>query len=672
MLSTMEMKIIRNTCPRNCYGACSILSYVSDEHLVKITGDPKHGFTEGHLCAKGYAYTQYVYNPARLKYPMLQTPRGSGNWMKISWEEAYSLIAEKILELHDRYHSNLSCGYNKYTGNLGLLHYAVEGMFNSIGPHTKGYGDICLATGEEAARESFGGLISPIPEDMANSKLIVIWGANPAVTNVHQMKFIYTAQQKGAQLIVIDPLYTDTARKADIYIQIKPGTDAWLALGISKILLSSYFKPEAIKRHFNGWEDFRGIIKGLDLDMVAHETGISRDLMEELARLYGTIKPIATWNGIGIQRNRFGAQSIKAINSLAALSGNINLPHGGVYFVHEDTRRFPLSLGNLPEKKHPAAVKSRAINLNNFAQEANHLTDPPLKFLWIASRNPLEQDHQQKAWQKLFNQLELIVTVDLFMTETAKQSDLVLPAASFFEEEDLHVGYWHHWISINQKSIPPFYEAKSDLLIARELSAKLNELSPGFSSFPSELEPLEWIEKELADGKVHELYGINSYDDLLAGPVHRKPLEEKLMPFSFIQQDDLAEMVQHVSHMKNRKSNAYPFRLLTPQTLLKHHSQFSSISWLQPHEEETVVEINEENAKKLQIKDGTTVKIFNELGAVSAKARINKYLPSYVILANLTSDNLLNKLAEAPKATNKEPTTTFFYDVYVNLKLVIR
>src|SRR5690606_25044867 len=125
------MEIFRNVCPRNCYGTCSMLSYVENGILTKVTGDPKHGYSKGHLCAKGYAYTQYVYNPYRLKYPVLQSPRGSGNWKRISWDEAYNIIARKILELHDRYGSNLALGYNKFSGNLGILHYATEGMFNS-------------------------------------------------------------------------------------------------------------------------------------------------------------------------------------------------------------------------------------------------------------------------------------------------------------------------------------------------------------------------------------------------------------------------------------------------------------------------------------------------------------------------------------------------------------
>lgn len=660
------MEISRNACPRNCYGTCSIISYVDNGKLIKVTGDPKHGFTKGHLCAKGYAYTQYVYNPLRLKYPMLQSPRGSGQWERISWDDAYTIIAEKILDLHRRYGSNLATGYNKFSGNLGLLHYAIEGMFNSIGPHTKPYGNLCLSTGEQAVRESFGDLKSPIPEDMEKSKLIVIWGANPAVTNIHQMKFIYKARKAGAKLVVIDPLYTETAAKADIYVQIKPGTDTLLALGIGKIICNHLNSPSEFENHNEfGWSEYKNLLRGIELSDVCRITGVELQVIEELATLYETIKPIATWNGFGLQRNKFGGQSIKAINSLVALTRNLDVPNGGVYYTHSDTTDFPLNLLNFPEKKHPTVPSSRLIDSTNYAEEAQSLTEPPLKLLWIAARSPLSQDQNIKVWMELFDQLELIITADLFMTETAKLSDLVLPVASHFEEEDLNVGYWHHWLSINQKSIEPYYEAKSDLKIARELTKKLNELSPGFSTFPSELEPMDWINAELSED-VKSLYGISSYHDLIDGPKHRKykDIPKQGNTFSFVQINDVEQMLEEVVLNKDQ---TYPFRLLSPQSLLKIHSQFSTLPWLHPAPDESVVEINEKVATNKGIVDGSKVNIFNENGFVTAKAKTNPHLPSDVILVKQTGENSINQLICTDVRNDGNASSTHFYDSFADI-----
>lgn len=669
----MAMEIIRNTCPRNCFGTCSILSYVQEDKLLKVTGDPKHGFTQGHLCAKGYAYTQYVYNPLRLKYPMLQTPRGSGNWKRISWEDAYSIIAEKIIELNNRYGSNLASGYNKFSGNLGLLHYAVEGMFNSIGPHTKGYGNLCMSTGTRAISESFGNHVSPVPEDMANSKLVVIWGANPAVTNIHQMKFIYKAREIGGKLVVIDPIYTETAAKADIYVQINPGTDSLLALGIARILLDEGIKDDEFTKNHQGWGDFQELLKQIQIEEVSILTGVKVEVIHELASLYGTIKPIATWNGIGLQRNQFGGHSIKAITSLAAMSGNLYINNGGVYFTHGDTEDFPMALLNFPENEHPVIKESRFINSANFAMEAINLKEPPLKLLWIAARSPLSQDHNIKVWQELFNSLELIITVDLFMTETGKHSDLVLPAASHFEEEDLHVGYWHHWLSINQKTLPPFYEAKSDLKIARELTKKLNELSPGFSSFPHQLEPIDWIEKELSK-EIKKLYGLQSYKDLVLGPKHRKDIRngEIKSGFSFINQNEMRSMLEEHYKESHCKNQAYPFRLLSPQSLLKIHSQFAIIPWLHPEPEETLVEVNDLIALGKEITNNSTIKIFNENGYILARVKTNEHLPADVILVRQTGENSVNQLIGKQIEREEEATSTLFYDSYVDIARIDR
>ncbi|MEW8988033.1 MAG: molybdopterin-dependent oxidoreductase, partial [Bacillus sp. (in: firmicutes)] len=343
------------TCPRNCYGTCAILSHVKDGKLIKVTGDAKHGYTKGKLCAKGYASTQFVYDSNRLKYPMIQKNRGSGIWTRISWDEAYTIIAKKMIELYDRYGSNLASGYNKFSGNIGLLHYATEGMFNSIGPHTKSVGNVCSLSGKLSINQSFGHNFSSVPEDMAHSKLIVIWGANPAVTNVHQMKFIYEARKKGAKFIVIDPLLTETAKKADIYIQIKPGSDAWLAHGVAKLLVESgNYKKDSLQTEALGWDEYQSfLVEQVSLSEVSEITGVPYEAITELAKLYKEIKPACTWNGLGIQRTIQGKESISAINSLVAISENLSIQYGGIYYMHFDVDHFPLNLLNHRGPCHP-------------------------------------------------------------------------------------------------------------------------------------------------------------------------------------------------------------------------------------------------------------------------------------------------------------------------------
>lgn len=477
-------KIVHNVCPRNCYETCSILSHVENDKLVKVEGNILHGYTRGRLCAKGYALTEYVYHPDRLKYPLRQFPRGSGNWQRISWEEALGFIAEKIIELYDRYGTSLACGYNKYSGNIGVLHQATEGMFRGLGPHTKVQGDVCLAAGNDALIYNREKVPIKDPEDMAKAKGIVLWGVNPARTTTHQWYFINKARDRGAKLLVIDPLYTPTAAQGDIYLQINPGTDGMLALATLKLLLEDGKLDERyIHERFIGWESLKSyLLEKVDLAEASDITGVPLEGIKELADLYKG-KNCATWVGFGLQRYSNGGQTVRAIDALVTLTGNHGEKGGGLYY-NNASGIFPNNLINFPRPPQQEKAQDRVVDINHFATEALALKNPPLKLLWVAGRNPLTQDQDLEQWHQLFRQLELIVTVDLFMNEMAAQSDLVLPAATFFEDYDLNYSYWHHWVAINQPAIPPYYEAKSDLEIARLLTQELNKRRPGFSSFP--------------------------------------------------------------------------------------------------------------------------------------------------------------------------------------------
>ncbi|KUO63852.1 MAG: dehydrogenase [Gracilibacter sp. BRH_c7a] len=645
-----DYKIFRNVCPRNCYDTCGIISYVKNGELIKVEGDPKHGYTKGRLCAKGYAYTQYVYSPDRLRYPLRQYPRGSGTWERISWEQAIEIIADKILELNKRYGSNLALAHNKFSGNLGLLHYAVEGMFNSMGEHTKTIGNACLAAGFDAISYDFGDNINPDPEDMADSKLIVIWGANPAWTAIHQLSHINAAREKGAKVVVIDPLYTPTAAKADIFVQIRPSTDSLLALGIVKILMEQdKCDNDFIRDHTWGWEPFSSYVKEkISISLVREVTGITEEVIFELASLYGSTKPCANWVGFGLQRSMNGGQNTRAINALVGVTGNIGRKGGGLYYFNPTPNYFPQSLLNHPS---PESRQPREVDINRFADDILSLANPPVKMLWVASRNPLSQDQNLARWQELLESLELVVTVDLFMTRTAEMSDLVLPATSTFENDDVNVGYWHYWLAINQKAIEPLYEAKSDLEIARILTRKLNELSPGFSDFPYELTDEDWISKEFTP-KVLEIYGLANWEELKDGPRkcsgNKIPWEDrrfktKTGKFELYSRDAKENELPAISTYNQPRNDIYPLRLLSPQHRNRLHSQYDFVPWLND-EHFDILKMNQKDARQRGIEEGDTVCIYNEAGLLSKKIKLSPYIPLGVVVASQGGLKPINSL----------------------------
>ncbi|ACL20379.1 molybdopterin oxidoreductase [Desulfitobacterium hafniense DCB-2] len=659
------MPTFRNTCPRHCYGSCSMISHMSGGKLTRVVGDSEHGYTRGRLCAKGYSLIQYALDEYRLKYPLRQVRRGSGEWRRISWDQAYEIIASKMIELNTRYGSNLGLGYYKGNGNAGLLHQAVEGMFAGLGPHTRPIGDICSATGETALRETVNELRNPDPEKMSDAGLIVIWGANPANTNINQMKFIYEARQKGTPLVVIDPLLTHTANRADLYVQINPGTDAWLAWGIAKLLIESdKIDKEFIRQKTREFHRYKQGLEGITLEEVCSHTGVHLRVVEELADLYARFHPAANWLGFGMQRYPTGGESVKAVSALAALTGSFGSVGGGVYFRHRPQEEFPLHIAKHQGVKQPLLTSSREVPANDFPGRAMKLQEPPLKMLWVSCGNPLAQDYNLRAWRDLFQQMEFIVTVDLYLNSTARQSDLVLPAASFFEEEDLHVSFWHHWLSYNQKVLPAFYEAKSDLQIARELTRKLNELQPGFSNFPAEKEPWDWIAGELSP-EIRELYGLEEPADLKRHSYRRK--KESLLSgwnycFSRVQPHLFKDM------RETESSLLFPYHLLTPQSLLKFHTQYETLSWLNgENREEPIIELAEEIACKHTIREDSLVEIYNEHGSISGRAKINPYLPEKIILVEQSDRYPINHLISGQgKAGESIP----YFDCRVNLRRV--
>jgi len=654
-----------------------MLSYVRDGKLYKVAGDPKHGYTGGKLCSKGYAYPRYVYSPNRIRYPLRQYPRGSQKWEKISWDEALEQIAVKILELNQRYGSNLSLTYNNGSGNIGLLRsYAPVAFFNSLGPHTKAVGNFCLSAGLDAIAYDFGRNLNPDPEHMVYAKLILLWGSNPACTAIHQMKYINAARNAGAKLVVIDPLFTPTAAKADLYIQIKPGTDGLLALGLAKKLIETQdFDREFVQNHTFGFEFLCRYLEESDLSpsKLSSATGVTEQAFSELFKLLKERKPCSAWVGYGFQRHGNSGQNFRAVNALMALTGNIGKPGAGVYYLHPGSESFPLKLAN-----HNSSIRNRLVNINNFASSVMALKDPPVKFLWINGRNPLSQDQKLTAWQELLNQMELVVTVDLFMTKTAEQSDLLLPAASHFEEYDLNTSYWHYWLALNEKALPAYYEAKSDLEIVRLLASTLNKLSPGFSNFPTDLSAEDWLASEFTD-QIKAGYGINSWHDLKDGP---KKLQTAI-PWSNLKFNTASGKLEIYSEQARKnnlpalpeyrqpEASQYSFQVLSPQKNEFIHSQ---AKWLPKtvQDEANFVLINSTDAQAYSLRNGESVVLYNENGSLSKKVQITDNVPSGVLVVFQGGQEPINSLLNESFCDMGKLKSNYngiaFYDLHVNLK----
>ncbi|OAT84829.1 molybdopterin-dependent oxidoreductase [Desulfotomaculum copahuensis] len=648
-----KYQVFLNVCPRNCYDTCSILSYVQDGVLKKVTGNPEQTFTRGHLCAKGYTYTRRVYSPDRIKYPMRQTGgRGSGKWQRINWDEAMDVIARKILELKKRYGSTLPICLDKYSGNFEIMHYGIEGMMSSIGYTTRALGTPCWPAGIDAQTFDMGTLYSSDPEAMVNARYLILWGVNPAWTSIHSMHFVYEARKRGAKLVVIDPVISQTASKADLYVQINPSTDGALALGMARYILDhNLYDRDYLQNHVIGWEQFAAYLRDrVTTGWASYKTGVPQEVIETLAREYATAKPALIWIGYGMQRHTNGGQNVRAIDALAAITGNIGKTGGGANYGQLETwgfnyhaMGFKAPAGSKGVSKPDGTVSDRFIDINNFGHDVLAAKDPPVKMLWIACRNPLSQDPEAGVVEKAFRSMELVVTVDQFMNRSAQLSDIVLPATTQFEDWGVNASYWHYWVGINQQAIKPLFEAKSDVQIAMALSRRLNQLAPGSCTYPVDGDMQDWLGKEF-NAKTYQMLGIQDWRELLKGPRKARLPAASWSDGKFRTPSGKYELysqeAQKFGHNplpvyldEEKAPEKYPYRLLTPHWKLGLHSQFQNLDWMMSTNPEPWLEIHPDLAAAKGIRDGDMVKVFNDLGWLIIKARVTATVPPGIMAA---------------------------------------
>ncbi|WP_248890866.1 molybdopterin-dependent oxidoreductase [Citrobacter freundii] len=650
-------KIYRNACPRNCYDTCSLKTWVKDDVITFVEGAPESTFTHGTPCVKGLSYPRRVYSPDRIKYPMVQDVRGSGNWRRISWDEAMQRIATKMLEIKKKDGSMLGLAMTKYSGKFGVLNYAVEGMMSSLGYTTRFAGTPCWPAGIDAQNYDMGDMWCNDPEDFVKAKYIIIWGANPAWCSMHTMKYIYQAREKGAKVVVIDPLLTQTAAKADLYLRVRPGSDGALALGMARHLVDKgLVDQDFVNNYSHGYPEFEAYLRNsVTVEWASEICGLSADVIRQLAEEFTAVNPATVWIGYGMQRHVNGGANVRAIDAFVAMTGNIGIEGGGARYGHLHTWGFnynamlqkppvgsigmPGAAGTTSEfgsAGEVAQYSDRSLNINQTAKGILEANEPPVRMLWVACKNPFAQDFDRSKMEKAFEKLEMVVCADQFFNETVQHADIVLPVTTAFEEWNVDASYWHYWLSINQPAIKPMYEAKCDLEIAVLLSRTINKLEPGSCTFPQEFNHKRWLDQEFNDGMA-KMFGISSWDDLLDGP------KKAILPSSaawydrkfktpsgkFEFRSELCEKNGHTAlpEYKPEAKSTLPFHLFTPHVQFGIHSQFINLDWMQVFYPEPFVYMHPISAEKRGIAENDLVKVFNTVGEVELSAKVTANVP---------------------------------------------
>jgi Anaerobic dehydrogenases, typically selenocysteine-containing len=614
----------------------------SDERgrLIKVEGDPKHEFTSGRLCSKGYLYTQYVYHPQRIIYPMLQRPRFSGNWRRVSWQDAINIISNKIIAIKDNYNSYLPIALLKGPGNYGVFAEATEGFFSSLGPITQISGSPCLAAGWDAQFIDFGGTRYRDPKEMKNAKMLILWGVNPAATAIHQVPMIQEMRKNGTKVILIDVIPTATLKHVDEFYQVRPGGDGALALAvIQKMLINQLIDQSFIREKSIGWEDFEQWLLRANPLFLVSICGISDDAINRLAQIIASAKPVAFWPGPGMQRYTNGGQNMRAIDALAAVSGSFDLLGGGIFFPNIDfwrlNHRIFSSATNLD-----LSHENRLIGVQALAQNLADCQDPPVRMFWITCSNPLARATDLKNLRNVMSSLEFTVTVDHFLTATAQASDLVLPATTCFESPDIVIGYWHNFIGLNQQAIKPVGETRSELAIATSLAQSLNQIEPGISSFPENGDEERWLKDRILPC-LERKFNIKDPQNLVEPFQLRQSYVKEgnsliNTPSGKYQFKGLEAVFQGnpelpILLLPQSPSASYPYRFLVLHKAENLNTQFSSLEIPGDTENEEVF-LSKETAKRKGISTGDKVIIYNNFGEIQLFARIKARIPDDLLI----------------------------------------
>ncbi len=459
----MTTLTVRGACPHDCPDTCGTLTEVEDGRAVGFRGDPESPITRGWLCAKVRPYLDRVYHPDRLLQPLRRVgPKGAGQWRPVTWQEALDEIGSRWRTIIDQSGPEAILPYS-YSGTLGLVQMIVASgrLWNRLGV-SQLERSICGAAAETAVEATLGKRWSAPYSDVVHSKLVVLWGHNPASTGPHFMPFLRQARRAGCKLVVIDPRRTLSAAGADWHLAPLPGSDGALAMGVAHVLVAEGLHDERwLQAHTVGWPQLKERIAEWPVERAARATGLPERDVVELARLYAGTRPGLIKFADGINRNRNGGQNVRALCALPALTGQYGTAGGGLSYSTSGYVAWDREAVGYWSKCPPPG---RLVNMNRLgAALLGEAKGPPIRSLFVFGANPATSSPNAARIVEGMRREDLFTVVhELFLTDTADLADLVLPATSQLEQIDLHKAYGTHQLTYNARAIAPLGECKSN------------------------------------------------------------------------------------------------------------------------------------------------------------------------------------------------------------------
>jgi molybdopterin guanine dinucleotide-containing S/N-oxide reductase-like protein len=698
-------KVVHAACPHDCPDACGVLITVEDGRATRIQGDPNHPVTRGFLCAKVAKYLDRVYSPGRVLHPMKRVaPKGSGkrdatDFRRISWDEALDEIAARFKGVAAEFGPEAILPYS-YGGTLAVLSGASmdRRFFHRLGASQLERA-ICSAAGEAGLKSVIGVKLGTEPEQFRHSRYIIAWGANIHGNNVHLWPFVEEARRAGAKLVVIDPYRTRTAKCADWYLPINPGTDAALALGMMHVIIGEgLHDTDYVSEYTAGFEQLREKVKDHPPDRVAKWTGISESDIRTLAREYATCRPAAIRVNYGVQRSQGGGMAMRAITMLPCITGSWQEVGGGLQLSTSGSwglKKDALEKTELMDKA--LGRPARMVNMVELGKVLNTLSDPPIKALFVYNSNPAAVCPNHNDVIRGLQRPDLFIAVhEQFFTDTTDYADIVLPATTFFEQKDLQTAYGHYYLQMSNQAIQPLGECRSNVEVFRALARKMEFDEACFSESVEEMIDtalssqnlwLKGIDRARLEREGHARLNFHQGEasggtrealpflPFARGGFQTSSGKAELYNPALIAQglDPVAEFVAPEESRHGIGTASFPLELLARKADNFLNSTFSNLPTVQSMEEPGLLEIHPGDASERGIRDGDAVRVFNSRGELSLRARVNGAVQAGVVAAALNWAKLtpggsnINTLT-SEKLTDMGNSATF-YSVLVEVEL---
>src|SRR4051812_32408230 len=463
---------IRTACPLDCPDSCTLDVTVEQGRIQKIDGGDANPVTRNFICAKVRRFGERIYGEDRVLYPAVRKgAKGQGTFTRVGWDEALDLIAARMADIKARHGGEAILPFY-YGGSNGLLTQSTNDaeLWRRFGTSRLAT-TVCAAPTGAANQALYGKMPGVVYQDYPHAKLIVLWGVNPSASGIHLIPFVKEAQANGATLVVIDPRSTSLAKKADLHLGVRPGTDLPVALALHRVLFEEGHADRAfLDTHTHGADRLRAAAAPWTIERAAREAEIDPADLRRLADLYVASSPALVRCGWGLERNRNGGSAAAAVLALAAVGGKFGV-RGGGYSMSNSLAYGIKAAAWMNETPEPP---TRLVNMNHLGRALLDYTDPPVKMLFVYNCNPLATVPDQNRVLKGLEREDLFTVVfEQVLTDTARYADVILPATTFLEQYDIAKGYGPITLQLVQPVIEPRGEARTNAEVFSELAERL-------------------------------------------------------------------------------------------------------------------------------------------------------------------------------------------------------